>query len=73
VHNIYVTALSQYLKMRIPDYDYDRHFGGVFYIFLRGVDPDSGTEYGVYRGRPEKGLIDAMCETLITPSPLPQA
>ena len=72
-YHLYVIALSQYLKMRIPDYDYDRHFGGVFYIFLRGVDPESGPEYGVYRDRPKRELIDALCETLIAPPPAPQA
>ena len=72
-YHLYVIALSQYLKMRIPNYDYDRHFGGVFYIFLRGVDPESGPEYGVYRDRPKRELIDTLCETLIAPSPAPQA
>ena len=72
-YHLYVIALSQYLKMRIPDYDYDRHFGGVFYIFLRGVDPEIGPEYGVYRDRPKRGLVDALCKDLIAPSPAPQA
>ena len=72
-YHLYVIALSQYLKMRIPNYDYDRHFGGVFYIFLRGVDPESGPEYGVYRDRPKRELIDTLCETLIAPPPAPQA
>jgi exodeoxyribonuclease V beta subunit len=72
-YHLYVIALSQYLKMRNPDYDYDRHFGGVFYIFLRGVDPESGPEYGVYRDRPKRELIDTLCETLIAPPPAPQS
>jgi exodeoxyribonuclease V beta subunit len=72
-YHLYVVALSQYLKLRIPDYEYDRHFGGVFYIFLRGVGPERGPEYGVYRGRPEKGLMDVLCESLIGPSPARQA
>ena len=51
-YHLYLVALNQYLKRRVPDYDYERHFGGVFYIFLRGVDPEIGPEFGVFRDRP---------------------
>lgn len=49
---IYSLALDRYLALRIPDYRYDTHFGGVFYLFLRGVDPRKGPDFGVYRDRP---------------------
>ena len=62
---IYTVALNQYLKLRIPDYDYETHFGGVFYIFLRGVDPDKGSQFGIYRDRPSTKLIDELCTGLI--------
>ena len=62
---IYTVALNQYLKLRLPDYDYERHFGGVFYIFLRGVDPDKGSQFGIYRDRPPAKLIDELCAGLI--------
>ncbi|HEY2343648.1 MAG TPA: exodeoxyribonuclease V subunit beta, partial [Chthoniobacteraceae bacterium] len=38
--HLYTVALHRYLRWRIPGYDYDRAFGGVFYFFLRGMDPD---------------------------------
>ncbi len=41
-YHLYAVALHEYLKGRVKDYDYDRHFGGVFYVFLRGVDPADG-------------------------------
>ncbi|MEM9597045.1 MAG: 3'-5' exonuclease, partial [Acidobacteriota bacterium] len=36
-YHLYSVALHRFLALRQPDYDYDRHFGGVFYVFLRGV------------------------------------
>jgi len=62
---LYTVALDQYLRLRLPGYDYDQHFGGVFYIFLRGVDPDLGPEYGIFRDRPARQLVEALRETLI--------
>jgi len=62
---IYTLALDQYLKLRLPGYDYDKHFGGVFYIFIRGVDPAKGPEYGVYRARPSAGMIYTLRDRLI--------
>jgi len=62
---IYTVALNQYLKLRLPGYDYEKHFGGVFYIFLRGVDPDKGSQFGIYRDRPSVKLIDELCAGLI--------
>ncbi len=57
---IYSVALHRYLGLRLPDYDYERHFGGVFYLFLRGMDPRLGSDYGVFRDRPARGLVEAL-------------
>jgi len=59
---LYTVALDNYLKLRIADYDYDQHFGGVFYVFLRGVD---GTGNGIFVDRPPKELIRELSEALI--------
>jgi len=37
---LYTLAVDRYLQLRIPDYRYDTHFGGVLYLFVRGVRPD---------------------------------
>ena len=55
-YHIYALALDLYLRTRIPDYDYGRHFGGVFYIFLRGVSAEHGPRYGIYRAKPSRGV-----------------
>lgn len=39
-YQLYTLALHRYLRHRIADYDYERHFGGVIYLFLRGVDKE---------------------------------
>jgi exodeoxyribonuclease V beta subunit len=57
---IYAVALHRYLGSRLPDYDYERHFGGVFYLFLRGMDPRLGPDYGVFRDRPSRQLVEAL-------------
>ena len=64
-YHIYTLALHQYLSIRLPEYDYEKHFGGVYYIFLRGVDRDMGPDYGIYRDRPSLGLVEAVKEGLI--------
>jgi exodeoxyribonuclease V beta subunit len=64
-YHLYIVALHQYLKMRLSDYDYKTHFGGVMYIFLRGVNPETGSHAGIYRDRPAKKAIEFLCKNLI--------
>ncbi|MDE0054484.1 MAG: PD-(D/E)XK nuclease family protein, partial [Gammaproteobacteria bacterium] len=56
---IYVTALHRYLKLRLPGYDYERHIGGVFYLFVRGMSPEIPGR-GVYRDAPTRACIEAI-------------
>ncbi len=63
---LYTLALHQYLEARMPGYDYESHFGEVFYVFLRGVDPAMGPRYGIYRDRPPLASIEALRENLIS-------
>ena len=62
---IYTTALNRYLSLRVPGYRYETHFGGVLYLFLRGMDPARGEEFGVFRDTPSPELIDALTNCLI--------
>jgi exodeoxyribonuclease V beta subunit len=64
-YTIYTLALNQYLKVRLPGYEYERDFGGVYYVFLRGVEPSRGAEFGIYRDRPSRRLIEALTRELI--------
>ncbi len=53
----YVLALHRQLRVRLPDYDYDRDIGGVVYFFLRGLD---GPARGVFSSKPSRQVIEAM-------------
>ncbi|AAM67982.1 exodeoxyribonuclease V subunit beta [Buchnera aphidicola] len=37
-YQLYTLALHQYLKKKVKQYHYKTHFGGVFYLFLRGIN-----------------------------------
>jgi len=62
---IYTLALHQYLRWRMPNYSYENDFGGVFYIFIRGVDRNSGPEFGIFNDVPESRFIEKLGELLI--------
>jgi exodeoxyribonuclease V beta subunit len=62
---LYTVALNRYLSLRIRGYDYGSHFGGVLYLFLRGVDCRHGERYGIFRDLPPRELIDDLTECLI--------
>jgi exodeoxyribonuclease V beta subunit len=55
---LYAVALHRYLRHRLPGYDYERHFGGMIYLFVRGI---SGAQpgQGIWNKRPKKKEIEA--------------
>ncbi|MEG3126843.1 exodeoxyribonuclease V subunit beta [Pantoea cypripedii] len=55
-YQLYSLALHRYLRHRLADYDYEQHFGGVFYLFLRGMD-GSSPDNGVFHTRPSGEFI----------------
>jgi len=57
---IYTVALHRFLAKRIRGYSYERHFGGVFYLFLRGMKPNFSSEAGVFAAKPPLALIEAL-------------
>lgn len=59
---IYTVALTKFLTLRKPDFDYDRDFGGVIYLFLRGVR--EGQNKGCFFIKPEKDSIDSIRESI---------
>jgi exodeoxyribonuclease V beta subunit len=56
---LYTVAVHRWLRRRMPGYRYERHFGGVRYLFSRGIDP-SHPDNGIFRDRPDAGLIMAL-------------
>ncbi len=55
-YHLYCVALHRHLRRTLPGYGYGSHFGGVFYLFLRGVE--SSGRNGIYRDRPTLALIN---------------
>ncbi|MCX8063176.1 MAG: PD-(D/E)XK nuclease family protein, partial [Anaerolineales bacterium] len=54
---IYTLALHRYLRLRVKNYNYEQHLGKVFYLFLRGIDPNYGPEFGIFTDRPPYELV----------------
>lgn len=56
---IYSLAAKKYLKSKLGiEFDYESHFGGVIYLFLRGVRKDNNT--GVFLYEPKKEALDKL-------------
>ena len=54
-YQLYALALHRFLQTRIADYDYERHFGGVYYLFLRGVTTDG--HRGIFSAKPSLAFL----------------
>ncbi|WP_217515031.1 exodeoxyribonuclease V subunit beta [Vibrio metschnikovii] len=57
-YQLYALALHRFLRSRLADYDYQRHFGGVYYLFLRGIDGHS--DHGIFSTKPSLELLTEM-------------
>ncbi len=68
---LYSVALDRTLRRRIPGYAYETHFGGVLYLFVRGVRPGwrnaDGSAAGMYRHRPDAAVIARLNALLNSP------
>jgi exodeoxyribonuclease V beta subunit len=56
---LYTLVLHRYLGNCLPEYDYDRHFGGVMYLFVRGMIPVMPGS-GVFRARPDLACLQEL-------------
>lgn len=64
---LYTLAVDRWLRLRLPGYSYERDFGGVHYLFLRGLDASQPGQ-GVYSLRPSTALLRELEETLLLPA-----
>ncbi|MGZ8200841.1 MAG: exodeoxyribonuclease V subunit beta [Methylosarcina sp.] len=58
---LYTVVLHRYLLNRLPEYRFEKHFGGIYYLFVRGMQPWSAMS-GVFRDKPELNRIQALAE-----------
>ena len=63
--SIYTVALHRFLYARKPGYDYEEHFGGAYYLFLRGIEP-TRPEFGVHRMKLPADFVHRL-STVFTP------
>ncbi|OCG20569.1 exodeoxyribonuclease V subunit beta [Gilliamella sp. App4-10] len=54
-YQLYCLALHRFLKGRLANYQYQTHFGGVYYLFLRGMP-----EHGIFYHLPEQAFIEEL-------------
>ncbi|MCW5206566.1 exodeoxyribonuclease V subunit beta [Desulfobulbus sp. F5] len=57
---IYTVVLHRFLAGRIRGYCYEQHFGGVFYLFLRGMKPEHEVGCGVFTACPPLALVESL-------------
>lgn len=57
-YQIYALALHRFLRSRLANYQYDHHFGGVYYLFLRGMDGQS--DHGIFAAKPTLEFLQEM-------------
>lgn len=58
---LYALALHRWLRFRLGEaYDYDTYFGGVRYLFCRGLDAGDASSPGVYAWQPPRELIERL-------------
>lgn len=57
-YHLYSVALHRLLSLRQKGYEYERDFGGVFYLFLRGMQPKRPS--GVFFEKPPRERIEAL-------------
>jgi len=58
-YHLYVLALHRYLGRRLAGYSFERHFGGVFYLFIKGMGPEHGAA-GVFYEKPPIERVEAL-------------
>jgi exodeoxyribonuclease V beta subunit len=61
--HLYTVAWCRHLASS-GNFDYERDFGGVFYVFLRGVDPRHESRTGLYFLRPQAADITTLGDLL---------
>ncbi len=65
---LYALALQRHLQRRLSGYRHDLHFGGVLYLFVRGVRPDwtlsDGRPAGVHWMQPTPAMLQQLSALL---------
>ncbi len=55
-YHIYLLAFLRFIRLKKPTFNYETEFGGVIYLFLRGVNTDEPGS-GVYFNKPDAEVL----------------
>jgi len=56
-YHLYALALHRYLGRRVAGYTYEKSFGGVYYLFIKGMAPEHGAAGVFYEKPPLERLL----------------
>lgn len=56
----YSLALYRFLKTTLPNFSYEKNFGGVMYLYLRGMNSFDTKSPGQFYVKPSEALIDRL-------------
>lgn len=59
-YHIYTVACMRYLRNRLPSLNFQKMFGGIYYIFLRGLSDLGNPEFGIFHAKPSWTIIQAL-------------
>ncbi len=62
-YHLYLIALHRFLQNRFDDYDYESNFGGVYYLYLRGINGKNAGS-GVFYDRPSLELVSNLTKLI---------
>ena len=73
---IYTVAITRHLRLTLNAFNYEQHFGGVYYLFLRGMDGHRGKNgltgdtgsTGIFFDRPPLDHVEALDALLMQPT-----
>jgi exodeoxyribonuclease V beta subunit len=68
-YHLYTAALHRRLGSALKDYSYEEHFGGVFYLFIRGMTGLKEDLFGVFFDRPKQELIEGISRLFMGEEP----
>ncbi|MSP24476.1 MAG: hypothetical protein EXR75_04795 [Myxococcales bacterium] len=69
-YHLYALALHRHLEQRLRDYDYEEHFGGVHYLFVKGMTRGSGTLAGSFFEKPPRARLNALSALFAARAPV---
>ena len=61
---LYTVALDRHLAACDASYEYERDFGGIYYLFLRGFAPEHAPLCGVFHDRPPRAVVEGVAALL---------